>query len=445
MSGIVDFFYSEKFIPRTEIEEFLVKYLLPSSLFPFFAYLSHSYFYSPSTGIGWMSYFFIPFYFVGTYIYSVSSSKLLSAPYFFLFQCMCFLGLAYEMNSPTFLYSSFLPCVVGSYFFMTRNGSIKAWELFRGGALAGCVFALALSLKPFYSNDYTFVSNSSLELFHFFLFGAFLIIIFSNIYDTHLNLFFKKDFLKHSDYETRDKIFAHDLINCTHGLNLYLSHKIFKEEDLSTTELNSIKSEIANMQLLIKDHFKMDHKNIKSIGGWSTLSEIEKRIGHLAETYNLYGPSVVIKFSAKFRSTEWEIHTPTFERIMNNLFKNIYEAQSENIDINFDINMHIGKNPMLIVRTSNDLKKLDVNSSGLSQELAKQILSEESPEVFEIGNKTNIFDREKLGLTSMQVLASQNGGEYKFWIQDNCWINELSLALRENTSIKSSVLLKDVA
>jgi hypothetical protein len=216
--------------------------------------------------------------------------------------------------------------------------------------------------------------------------------------------------------DKRERLFFHDLINHTHGLQLYLNQRIAQNISISPSECELLTREIKTLQSLIKDHFHLNHKNLPHTPDWVNFSSAELSLMSLIQTYL---PTPMVKtFIHLSGELSYEksvssranilLHFPTFYRIMNNLIKNMAEARCREVHLNFDYGNH-----GLIIETRNKF-----NSSNDLKSLADkidQLILDGSP------------DYNKLGLESIHHLAQEAGGVFEFEVSNDEWVNRISL------------------
>lgn len=216
-----------------------------------------------------------------------------------------------------------------------------------------------------------------------------------------------------SDLEFKERLFFHDLINQTHGMLLFLTHKEVKKESLTPQDLNMVIKEIKTMQSLIKDHYQFTHKNLIETYSWVGVDIIESSLQGLINNF-LGHAKIEIKKSLKTDfSQDSFIHFPTYYRVMNNIIKNIAESKSENISIELEF-------------TSEKLKVLTVN------EISKPLKLNESKKLEEVILSDKNHLPKSLGLDSISALCEEAHGEFNFEIKNGSWINEFSIPTRKH-------------
>jgi hypothetical protein len=222
--------------------------------------------------------------------------------------------------------------------------------------------------------------------------------------------------LEDSD-DLKERLFFHDLINQTHGLLLFLSQKEISEEAVSKEEINLIEKEIKTLQSLIRDHFNYKHKNLVQTYDWVPFSYVKIAFTNLSRAY-FQDTKVDATFAIVGSHVEEDlIYYPSFYRILNNLIKNISEAQSPSVEFQFVID-EVG----LTVITRNQLKKCTVDSP----ESLTLVISNEQPKYVQ-----------SLGLDSIHHLAEEHEGLFSFEIENNTWINKLFLPTKPMSAKKT--------
>lgn len=213
---------------------------------------------------------------------------------------------------------------------------------------------------------------------------------------------------KKGDDNFHDQLFFHDMINLTHGLLLFIDQKDISNSTLNSSDLLLIKSEIKTLQSLLRDHFKMKHKNLLSSPSFIDIFELKNVVQSLIGTYLKEKPvntSIIIDPGAE---KVFSIQFSNFYRICNNLIKNISESDGSQIDIKFTVTL-LGLN----IESSNTLKQhLDSN---LPEYLERVILNEKN------------VQSEGLGIESIHQMTKDCGGTFNFEIQNNTWMNKVFL------------------
>lgn len=213
---------------------------------------------------------------------------------------------------------------------------------------------------------------------------------------------------KKGDDNFHDQLFFHDMINLTHGLLLFIDQKDISNSTLNSSDLLLIKSEIKTLQSLLRDHFKMKHKNLLSSPSFIDIFELKNVVQSLIGTYLKEKPvntSIIIDPGAE---KNFSIQFSNFYRICNNLIKNISESDGSQIDIKFTVTL-LGLN----IESSNTLKQhLDSN---LPEYLERVILNEKN------------VQSEGLGIESIHQMTKDCGGTFNFEIQNNTWMNKVFL------------------
>lgn len=150
----------------------------------------------------------------------------------------------------------------------------------------------------------------------------------------------------------KERHFFHDVVNQTHSLNLFLSHKLEKKELLSIEDIQMMKDEIEIMQALIVDHFELKHKNVETYDEYDELIKVEGTINSLCGSY-LDDSEISILGAGKLMIPLF-IDLPKFHRIFTNLIKNIAEANASWIKIEFTVDSNLLK-----IKVKNDFVAQD--------------------------------------------------------------------------------------
>lgn len=224
----------------------------------------------------------------------------------------------------------------------------------------------------------------------------------------------------HSDKSTKDRYFFHDLINLTHGLNLFLGNKIAKNQSLTPQESMEVLQEVKTLESLVKDHYKLGHKNLVNsynvvnfeFAKGAIFSMIENLLpSHLVDSSFIFEGNLSQEAPMDTKENNL-VHYPTLYRVLNNLVKNISESKADRVEFVFNYDS-LG----LHVKIKNNIYKLDKNSQELAKDLSDIILDFRPED--QKGNG--------LGLESVTRLCEEKGGKFSFQITDGQWVSEIYL------------------
>jgi hypothetical protein len=204
---------------------------------------------------------------------------------------------------------------------------------------------------------------------------------------------------KQTPKQLTERLFFHDIINLTHGLILFLSNKKASKKSIEVHELEALEKEIRTLQMMLKDHFQLKHKNIDDQNEWMPLKEIKPALNGLLDTY-LGQKNIIYSLNFVQESDSQLIYLPVFYRIMNNLIKNMSEAKTTHaqIDLVFEKNY-------LLIETKNKM-----NEISMADKKDRSI--------------------EGLGLESIRLLALENGGSFSHEMVNLLWCNHIKLPLK---------------
>lgn len=361
------------------------------------------------------------FFFTTNYHHSKEYKALKNYPLFFLFQTLCFIGLTFKYQSLAGLYLGLIPCVSATLFFLYRDEhGISANE--RKGMflflIGGCSF---LALGTF--NDVQFISYVDGALFLIFSSWVMGLIYTSNefVLAGQKSLV---DFLLRRSKKTmpvseqrKNRLFFHDLINHTHGLNLFLATKESSDGSLTKEDTLILYKEIKLIQSLVKDHFGYQHKNL--VNTYDVVSFDFARIGLLNlvdnflpsehfECFFFFKGATASEAPLEIRSSAI-VHYPSFYRVVNNIIKNIAEAGPSSVEFNFDYT-----DDGLHLTVKNTLSKLsEKRSSSLADDLGKIIMMDQ------------VKNESGLGLESVNEILRSIGGHFAFKIENGQWVSQI--------------------
>jgi K+-sensing histidine kinase KdpD len=210
--------------------------------------------------------------------------------------------------------------------------------------------------------------------------------------------------------QLHDRLFFHDIINHTHGLLLFLNAKKISDKPIDKDEIELMETEIRTLQCLIKDHFKFTHKNLEPGSDKAEWVKFGECVSTLKILIANYFPDNAVFVSVNYKQDLElvSVYFPLFYRIMNNLIKNMAEAGSSEIHLEF-----ASLNGNFTIETRNTFTMLD---------------------------KITRINKEDLGLKSINTLVEDWGGEFEFEKQSlskgSEWINRISFPLQRQSMPK---------
>lgn len=214
--------------------------------------------------------------------------------------------------------------------------------------------------------------------------------------------------------EKQNRIFFHDLINQTHGLLLFLNQKINYNKSATPEELLLLQQEVKILQKLVQDHFKYDHKNISKNFEYVPFKEFENSFNLLIKIYFTDTANIKIEKRGQiafFENSELQdkafVHYSNLYRMMNNLIKNMAEANATDISFIFDYGPK-----GLTIETKNNMQD-KVSKIDITDYLSRIIKKEDG------------IKPKSIGLDSIHELVSLEKGHFNFEIIDNYWVNTI--------------------
>ena len=347
-------------------------------------------------------------------------------PAYFLSQTLCLIGAGFLKDSMGPIYLSLIPCAAGTYYFLLRNMHSEVEHLYKGINLffIGAFSYLLLSLF-FKQSLLSWSELACLSVFILWTAG----VVFHGVkltYREHKH-HLKRILQKNKSYrhieslESKQRYFFHDLINITHGINLFLNHSIKNGQELSLSETESIKNEIRMLESMIQDHFEYKHKNLLNLEQIVSFEDAKGSLFHMVRSYL---PSAVVEchfiFSgflsadaSKYQKEKSLIHLPSFTRIIGNLVKNMAEVKTSQAEFIFDYT-----DSGFTIKAKNKIYKLKDERQNLAEKMRDLILKDQN-----IINGPN----EGLGILSTQSQVKSLGGEMNIKIDNGYWITEIFL------------------
>jgi len=223
-----------------------------------------------------------------------------------------------------------------------------------------------------------------------------------------------------------DRFLFHDIVNQTHGIKLFLNHKLEGKRSLPEDAVAMLIAEIESIEKILYHHYGYTHKNLKKGDDILTFDRCWTIVWPIIQSYLSSDVKLVITHTGRIgQSADYRdrvrclVHLPSFSRIMINLFKNITEASSKEVEIKFSYDLdglHIE-----LVNSIVDKRLLKEPSESLK----KIILSRPDEHLGE----RDIKELEGLGLLSIAKIAQDLGGEFQFYIDEKrvSWVSKLYL------------------
>ena len=218
-----------------------------------------------------------------------------------------------------------------------------------------------------------------------------------------------------------ERLFFHDVINHTHGLNLFLQQKLSSNDVLVPDEVKAMMGEVKALQSLVAHHYGFKHKNLLTTLEWVEIDYAMASFHRLLHT--MLPTEIEIRFhqSGMLDRRIYDrsrlnlmVHYPTFLRVCTNLVKNIAEQSPKIADFSFEAQMG-----MLSLCFKNKMGHLHDTKKDLEHALSHTILAADHDE-----------EREHLGLESVQVLCQEHGGHFDFSIVEGEWVARVDLPLK---------------
>ena len=354
------------------------------------------------------------------------ASRLFIFPAYYLFQTLCLVGVSFEHSSIGPLYLSIIPCAAGLYHFISKDLSFNQEHFIKGASL-GIIAVLMYTAVSGITHQYLLGPREVVYIGGFVLWFAGIVfwgirMAFKENRSVIHSILRKQHVSEHDDKESKDKYFYHDLINMTHGLNMYLGHKVSGGNSLDYNEVKTLRNEIKMIQSLIKDHYKYGHKNLFGTYDYVSFNFAKDSIQKMVRSYlpeNLVDSHFIYKGMIS-ETADYEVaekclvHFPSFYRIINNLVKNMAEDQTNEAEFVFDYDEN-----GLTVTAKSKVFKLGDDHENLAKDLSAIIMG---------NDKYNSDDKANgLGLKSIASLCEEQGGEFSFSIENGYWVNSVKL------------------
>ncbi|OFZ26785.1 MAG: hypothetical protein A2381_06495 [Bdellovibrionales bacterium RIFOXYB1_FULL_37_110] len=375
--------------------------------------------------------FFVTFFLVTNYYYFINGigwSKLtldkIQWPGLLLLQIFCLFGQAHVTGNLTIIYLSVIPASFGLFFFSSKN----EWPI--SGYKKGVVLLLIVAFTYLIINSLTQKTLFTVgDFFYFCLFlmwGASIIIWGQyHLHEEKKSLFdiFLTGIKPNSEQELsdwpHDRLFFHDLINQTHGIDLFLNQKMSQKTHLAYEEMEILRDEIRLVQSLLQNHYGYFHKNLFGRSDYVSIGQMKKMIFRIA---NIYLPDQLVFKSFTFQGFFQDegpeemclVHYPTFCRIFTNLVKNLNEVNTNHVEFFFG---HTEEE--LMIHVKNKVCYLKDDEENMVKNLKDIILG--------VNHGINVNRESGLGMESIAHLVKKYEGTFHFELQGEYWVNQISL------------------
>jgi len=343
-------------------------------------------------------------------------------PLFFLLQAFSLMGMGFVTGRPGLLFLTLIPCLAAGHFFAIYEDEKKN----RVGKGMLLLFLMLLSGVSFFS----FGKKMVLNYFDFIDLGCFIFWVFGmgyGIIEAYRKFEKRPLSMRHPRTSNYERLFFHDLINHTHGLNLFLNFKIAKNAGLSFDETKNVFSEVRLMQSLLKDHYGYGHKNLANTYDCVHFEFAKKGIYNLIRNF-LPEREVKCEFSFTgflahdcLEDRPCLVHYPTFHRILTNLVKNISETRSSKVRFVFSYDEE-----GLHLEVRNRFMMLQNEKDSLEKKLANLILE---------GDQKS--EDEGFGIESIHTLCEKEGGRFQFGLEGQEWVSKVFLPSPQISKINS--------
>lgn len=375
---------------------------------------------------------------IGTYL-----KRTIYFPIFFTTQIFSLAGISMTDLGLGGVYLSIIPiafCIYSVLYEFNISENEKEKHLLVISLLLAATFVALIYWQPKVIWRYEFIFYSS------FVFWAFGMIYSGNFFasleklssgNKMLNKFFKgigniENINRREKYKlpivdsNEGRLFFHDLINNTHSISLYLTHKISQNENISAEEAKYILNEVKLMQQLLREFFGHSHKNLNRSNDFLSFRDIKDSVEHLMNNY--FSGSSAIKWAIEYKGEYAEsfdqqrkyiLPTTAFNRILTNLIKNISEVKTDDVKIIFEYGVR-----GLTLIAKNKVFSLNGENNNSAENLKQLILSK----------RTNgkIKRNSGIGLESVYSLCNDLRGDFDFFLEGDYWVYIVYLPINQN-------------
>jgi hypothetical protein len=313
---------------------------------------------------------------------------------------------AFETAHSSILFFALVPVVGGVYFLNSPHA--RGLRLLRGRG------ALLLTIGPLSYFIFSSITGIALGTEETLVSITTLAIWTASIFSWE-DLFRSKSDSSHLKVGD-ERLFVHDLVNQTHGLNLYLNFKKNACENIKPHETEELINEVKILQSLIKDHFHYEHRNLNNTIEWVSFEAFKKAHTKMVESF-LPEPICQVSFiysgwieqsNDLHLREKCMIHFPSIYRIMVNIVKNMSDSHSSIAEFKFHYD-----SDGLQIHTRNKLGSI-AKEEDLSEGLSRLI-----------NENKNLGAGD--GLESIGAISQKLGGSFSFQIIDGYWHNDIWL------------------
>ncbi len=366
--------------------------------------------------------------------YFYQKSNLILSPFvsqkivasFFLFQFSTLLVQSFLTQKIGLLFLSFIPILAATAYFLTSSLERPKQRLNRLQWLYASVLVMGLALNLAMNSSFPRTDQSFTALVWFFLWSSAVIVIGQRrTFESSAK----------SDESEKEQFFAHDLINHSTALKLFMKNK----KALTKEECSLVLNEIEALESLVVDHFQLKHQSLRDQSEWRLLVDIRSNVYSLIQTFLIEQSRIVhLHFfdSAEISLIEdhqLKIHFPSFLRIFSNLIKNASDHGSPEVEVLCRL-VKVKEDFQMDMVIKSKLKNQLASNEDMAQSLSTLILTEE------------VDGRAHLGLESVQRLCEESGGQFNFSLEGQLWVNHLIIPLRSKSEpTQQGTLLKKAA
>ncbi len=344
----------------------------------------------------------------------------------FIFQIVTLVGLSLQEQVVGAIYLALIPSCMGHYHSVVFEGITKT-NRNRTGLGFFVIPLLGMAIFESIFDRQFLVGQEGIFAITFLMWSVMTIYTGSSIFrgkDFSVASIFNRRFstMDKMDRDRDDRLFFHDIINQTHGINLMLSNRISKGVGVDSTECRDLMGEIRIIQAQIKDHYKFSHKNLVNNYEYVSFDFARRWIERTVDSFLPTGlvestfvyRGLVSPTASKEEKKKAVIHYPSFSRILTNLIKNISEVKAHDVYLEFEYD-----GSGLLCTVKNKVFDQEGNVVNLEHKLRESILNSSRNPVLK--NESGI------GLESISSICREQGGDFHFYLEDGYWVNKVFL------------------
>lgn len=346
----------------------------------------------------------------------------------FWFQSILLVGVGFSTNTVAPLFLAVIPSALGQYHEIKFTSRQISKDTHYGMHYYALPALMALAFENLYGNGLLFSTEAALVLV-FALWSTTTVYAGTHIFDG--KSFTVLGAIRHSNKsefkieKTKgERLFFHDIINQTHGINLFLNSRINRGLGVSADECKELVNEIKVIQSQIQGHYKFKHKNLVNNYDYVSFEFLKQWVERVT---NSFLPNDMVNqyfdYHEDYNLHEDLIYFPSFSRIFTNIIKNISEVRAYKVRFHFH---HSAEGLSFQIENY------------LFDSVKKHECHEIKDKILGVRNSHVVKEESGHGLESISLLCRQLGGHFDFYFEDHKWVNKVFIPYKNISQKKAA-------